>query len=165
MFIDGDNHMSGFGENFFTKIRKKVNKTDLNPRNWRLGAPRITLTLPVKRGYSFWPFIIIPRSVHGADREATIAHEQVHFKRQQPWKASSIGWLPRYIADKDFRWREEKRGLEAQIRKLQELRRVIDYEEFINKVYAQYHNMASLEEIRNFFYNLRDTNPYSGGLL
>ena len=156
MFADYD----GFGENFFTKLRKKVQKTDLNPVNWRLGAPRITLTLPVKRGFSFWPFMIIPRELHGADREALITHEKTHFDRQQPWKLSSIGWFPRYFADKDFRWREEKKGLEVQIRKLQELNRVIKYDEFINAAYAGYHNMASLEEIRDFFYNLRDTNPY-----
>lgn len=39
---------------------------------------------------------------------AVLLHEQEHSKRQL--KAGTLGWLSRYLTDKDFMWAEEQRG-------------------------------------------------------
>lgn len=125
-------------------------------------GPRITLTLPVKRVFSFWPFNVIPRRAKGAVRTSMIEHEKTHWARQSPFVKSGYGftWLPRYFVDKNFRWREEKRAIEVGVRSLQKNHYPIDYESMINDYVSEYHKMASYEVIRNFIYNLRDTNPY-----
>lgn len=50
--------------------------------------------------------------------EAQLAHEQVHAQRQAA--DGVMAWLSRYLTDRDFAWREEQRGWEAQIRYLRE---------------------------------------------
>ncbi len=138
-------NMGDFGENFFKKLSK---------------GPRVTLTLPVKSPMSVWPFIIIPKSATGDNRAGIIEHEKTHWERQGPL---SLGWYLRYALDKDFRWREERLAIEKSIRLLQQKKANVNYEGIINTALSsKYRGMASPDTIRNFVYNLRDTNPYGG---
>jgi hypothetical protein len=140
MFV---NNFGDFGENVFKKIFSK--------------GPQITLTLPVKRGMSFWPIMIIPKTLTGAERVSAIEHEKTHMSRQGPL---GISWYLLYAFDKDFRWREERKAIESEIRSLQKQGANINYDQIINTAYKKYNHMASFEAIKLFVSNLRDSNPY-----
>lgn len=53
------------------------------------------------------------------EETAILLHEQLHAQRQLDYPGTIAIWLFRYITSPDFRWEEERRGYEIEIRYLQ----------------------------------------------
>lgn len=118
--------------------------------------PKVLLTLPIKRPFSIGPIIFIPRNLKGSSRSAIIKHEETHWKQNKwkPWKDVQ------QVISKSERWKREKEAYTNQIRYLQSIRKVINYDAIVDQLNSGYNHMAPYEEIKAFVYWLRDTNPY-----
>lgn len=79
---------------------------------------RIIYTSFINRGFSFNPFIVIPKWAKGDT--AYLEHEKAHFNRQSLFP---IWWVTKYFLSKQFRLQEELIAYKAEIKEKQRTNR------------------------------------------
>lgn len=103
----------------------------------------IQLAWNINRGFSAWPFYVIPRWCVETQREASyIEHERTHCRRQAWWTPF---WWTAWVFSKKFRWAEES---EAYRRELIVARRTgdIDINYYANELSKGYFGMIGYVE-------------------
>ena len=74
----------------------------------------IIISLPMDRGFSFYPFIVLPKRVVGTIQEIPYTkHETTHWERQGIF---ALIWVIRYLISKKFRMQEETVAFANEIR-------------------------------------------------
>ena len=74
------------------------------------------IILDIDRGFSFHPFVIIPKWAIEIGNEASyLAHETVHWQRQKSF-CRAIVWVIMYFTSKKFRFTEEVIAYSAQLK-------------------------------------------------
>jgi len=113
----------------------------------------MTLTTPFKRGFTFYPFIFIPKRLEKGTAwyESYASHETVHYKRQG---LLAIFWVIRYFLSKKFRWQEEKLAYTAEIEYLKERGIQIDEQSYIDSLVNEYWNMVDRKTATSFIDDL-----------
>ena len=106
----------------------------------------IRINLPIRRGFSFYPFIIIPKRVVGTTNEIPyVAHETTHWDRQG---LTVLFWLFRYLTSTKFQMQEETIAFANEIRAYSKTD--IDLNALIttkaNSMSHQYNGMCTFDE-------------------
>ena len=84
----------------------------------------IQLVWNVSRGFSGWPFYVIPKWCVGTAREQPyIEHERTHCHRQ---KMLTPIWWALWLVSKNFRHHEESLAYKAEIQKIVEMGQEVD---------------------------------------
>jgi len=74
------------------------------------------IILDIDRGFSFHPFVVIPKWAITIGNEASyLAHETVHWQRQKSF-FRAIVWVIMYFTSKKFRFTEEVIAYGAQLK-------------------------------------------------
>ena len=97
------------------------------------------LTLPVKRGFTFRPLIVIPKwaSKTEALKVSLVAHEQTHYERQKNF-FFALWWVFRYFTSKSFRFNEEIPAFTNELRALKGLGQKPKVSDFAKTLSEQY---------------------------
>jgi len=118
----------------------------------------IKIYLPINRGLTFRPFLVLPKRIKGKKSEAGyLAHERIHYGRQFLFP---IIWIAKYFLSARFRWREEKPAWTEEI-KVNELEgHKVAPERYAEILSEQYWGMvnytAALEFVKSLFKKINE---------
>lgn len=104
-----------------------------------MSVVRLILTLPISRGFTFHPFIVIPEwaTKTEAIKASYLAHEQTHYERQKNF-FYALWWVFRYFASKKFRFEEEVTAFASEIKTLKALGQKPKVSDFARTLSEQY---------------------------
>lgn len=103
------------------------------------------LNLNIKRGFSFKPFIGVPKALMGTVMyDVIVAHENAHYGRQRLFP---LFWVIKYFMNRSFRLDEELFAYRVQIVKMKELGLHIDIHLFAQELSTQYWGMVEYERV------------------
>lgn len=109
----------------------------------------ILYTSLLSRGFTLWPFIILPERIKGKMAEIPyLEHEKAHYISQAWW---SPIWIILYFVSKSFRWKEEKKAFSAQLTATLQ----IDWESIRHSLVSEYWGMATEQDIDNWLQEMR----------
>lgn len=79
----------------------------------------MTITLPVSRGFTLRPFMVIPKWAKrdSATYDSYVAHERTHYDRQRSFFGALV-WVFKYFTSKNFRFNEEVKAFAKEIKVL-----------------------------------------------
>lgn len=101
----------------------------------------IRIILPIKRGFSGWPFYVIPKWCVDTPRQTPYEnHEKTHCKRQR-W-ITPIWWI-RYALSKSFRRQEELLAYKTEMFTIMDQGRNIDIPYFSEQLATNYWGMIN----------------------